>query len=94
MHACLTLLVQKNERRVVCATPLQNDARGIRRVNNTAGPFGVSALLRLPDFLEFMPGTGTPQSCREFSNSLRSNSENSLFGIFSGAQQMPMGKTQ
>ena len=69
MHACLTLLVQKNERRVVCATPLQNDARGIRRVNNTAGPFGVSALLRLPDFLEFMPGTGTPQSCREFSSS-------------------------
>ncbi|MCL7489529.1 MAG: hypothetical protein M8357_15285, partial [Desulfobulbaceae bacterium] len=61
--------VQKNERRVVNATPLQNDSRGIRRVNNTAGPHGVFASLRLPDFFAFMPFKGAPQSCREFSNS-------------------------
>jgi hypothetical protein len=33
-----------------------------------------------------------PQSCRDFKNSLCSNSLKSFFGIFSGAQQMPMGK--
>ena len=42
--------------------------------------------------LEFMPGTGTPQSCRDFKNSLCSDSLKSFFGIFSGAQQMPMGE--
>jgi hypothetical protein len=33
-----------------------------------------------------------PQSCRDFKNSLRSNSLKSFIDIFSGAQQMPMGK--
>ena len=80
---------KENERRVVCATPLQKGTRVIRRVNNTAGP---------PDSLEFMPGTGTPQKCRDFKNSRSlcsnecSDSLKSLPGIFSGAQQMPMGK--
>jgi hypothetical protein len=34
-----------------------------------------------------------PQSCRDFKNSLRSDSLKSIFGIFSGAQQKPLGKT-
>jgi len=33
-----------------------------------------------------------PQSCRDFKNSLCSDSLKSFYGIFSGAQQMPMGK--
>jgi len=33
-----------------------------------------------------------PQSCLDFKNSLRSDSLKSFTGIFSGAQQMAMGK--
>ena len=33
-----------------------------------------------------------PQRCRDFTNSLCSNSIKSFYGIFSGDQQIPMGK--
>ena len=35
---------------------------------------------------EFMPLDGAPQSCREFENSLRSDSSNSFLGNFCGAR--------
>jgi hypothetical protein len=51
------------------------------------------------DYLTFIPIVGALQSCRNFSNSRSlyplegcSNSEKSLIGTFSSAQQMPMGK--
>jgi hypothetical protein len=60
---------KENERRVVYATPLQKRPRVIRRVNNTVGPFGVSASLHLPDSVVFIPLAGAPQSCLDFKNS-------------------------
>jgi hypothetical protein len=40
---------------------------------------------------EFMPIWGTPRCCREFANSLRSNSANSFFGNLSGARRRANG---
>ena len=73
---------KENERRVVYATPLQKGTRIIRRF--TAGPLDFFVLFKAAGILK----TQTPRA----STLLRSNSLKSFIVIFSGAQQMSMGK--
>jgi len=60
----------------------KKDTRGPRRVNNTAGPSDYFALLENAGILKTR-GVYAPKGC--------SNSSKSSIGIFSGAQQEPMG---